>query len=129
MENNELIAEFMGGRKQIVTEKKEGGYSEGTVLWWDLFDESGCTTYLDFDSSWDWLMPVVEKIWKMDKMITINFFSKPSIVSTRIYSWGLGDDIHEREQESDSIIEAVYKAVVEFIKWHNEENQNTRRRS
>lgn len=106
--DNELIAEFMGGRKEIVTYKKEGGYIEGTVLWWDLFDESGCTRYLDFDSSWDWLMPVVEKIEHEGHEVDI-------------YKNACEINMEEgmiREVAGDKI-KATYRSVVEFIKWHN----------
>jgi hypothetical protein len=70
-----------------------------------------------YDSSWDWLMPVVEKIAK-NYDISIRYFdtdcacyiNKQSIEGADICSYG----------NFEPSIVNVYKAVVEFIKWHNE---------
>ncbi len=87
-EKNILIAEFMNK-----------SYTNNLIL--------GKGTYsllLAYNSSWDWLMPVVEKC-----MLLIQ------------------DTLKELEFEKDIKIylyivdiSAVYKEVVEFIKWHNE---------
>lgn len=72
-----------------------------------------------FHSSWDWLMPVVEKIerYLYEEQATefkIDIFSGASIYipSTKTH-------IHYSYNES-SKIESVYNAVIEFIKWYNE---------
>ena len=87
MNDNKLIAEFMGA----------------------IFDDNGMTRICDkggrvsdlnllFHTSWDWLMPVVQKCYKIDD-----------------------------EEGFDSLVDAVstldidgtYQAVVEFIKEYN----------
>lgn len=73
-----------------------------------------------YDSSWDWLMPVVEKINGMGKMVNINFYTDPMCIETVIYNWGLGDPQQRSGVECNSPIESVYTAVVEFIKWYNQ---------
>ena len=99
MNDNKLIAEFMG------YEVKHGKcyspkYNDGTIA------------PMQFDRSWDWLMPVVEKIeslgyWvnRNDGDITISNKSD-MVVITPMSSGG---------------IDMMYKAVVEFIKQYNDE--------
>jgi len=86
MNNNKLIAEFMG---------YEGKYDKC----YSPKHNDGTIAPMQFDSSWDWLIPVVNKI-EMEcegvplQLIDISFY----------------DEIHE-----------VYWAVVEFIKTYNDE--------
>jgi hypothetical protein len=115
--DNELIAEFMG-MKRHHTEHEEGIDYHWTntpkISGWWAFDDPP-----PFDRSWNWLMPVVEKINRMDKMVTINYYTDAHVTITKIYSWGIGDNVHEDEFEEERAIDSVYKAVVNFIKWHN----------
>ena len=57
-ENNKLIAEFMGFKLQDNPNERWFGqwFTNPTDVW------SNRIEILHFDSSWDWLMPVVEKI-------------------------------------------------------------------
>lgn len=133
MSDNELIAEFMGNLRlyQVLLDPKaefktwrHADYKNFT------FDEAtselpkikaegypdaeivfvGGTT--KFHSSWDWLMPVVEKIAKVGY--------SPFILSDKTaYIEGKHLSIHT----GDSSLEATYKAVVEFIKWYNTLNK------
>lgn len=121
MTDNELIAEFMRWRKTTTgymvpnTYPIIDGYDTGETEFTDEF--------LEFDTRWDWLMPVVDRIHKMDKMVCINFYTESNTVVSKIYSWGLGDDVHQKEFESESAIKSVYDAVVNFIKWHEQKFQ------
>ena len=72
MKDNKLIAEFMNH-----------GFHDGRHR---SFDE------LKYHESWDWLMPVVEKIYQLDS--NADFFGSINL-------------------------EATYKEVVEFINEHN----------
>ena len=83
IEGDKLIAEFM-------REKATGGYHQ----------------------SWDWLMPVVEKIWNMQGHRTSIFYFEPEEGVT-IYG----------NNESVNNITDCWCAVVEFIKWYNTQNQ------
>jgi hypothetical protein len=72
---------------------------------------------LPYHTSWDWLMPVVEKIEGIgDYHVSIGMFS--CYVSEGVFI----DEWVHIESDSDSKIKAVWLAVIEFIKWHN---QNT----
>jgi len=73
MNDNKLIAEFMGSNLN------------GLESW--QYEEE-----LQYHTSWDWLMPVVEKIYQLDS--NADFFGSINL-------------------------EATYKEVVEFIKEHN----------
>lgn len=87
---NELIAEFMG--LDIDGNRVTDGQQETTL------------DKLKYDTSWDWLMPVVEKI--------ANLHSKfPFEVSEFCNDYGIA-----------AKKEVVYRAVVDFIRWYNSQN-------
>ena len=91
MNENKLIAEFMG------LEKENGLYLFTTPM------DDYKTDTLYFDTSWDWLMPVVEKI------LDISFQDE-----------GDAEDFYSiRDCMPD--INHTYKAVVEFIKQKKDE--------
>jgi hypothetical protein len=90
----------------------------------------------EFHSSWDWLMPVVEKIENIDirnngydfpkvklmgdhcEIFTFATYRGTSFYWKKYYS--ITGTFHNHPNQCESKIEAVYKAVVEFIKWYNE---------
>lgn len=83
-QEEELIANYMG-------EKATGGYHQ----------------------SWDWLMPVVEKIESLGAIVEI-WLSLGK--GCRIYF------LKERNEfihESNSTIEAVFEAVYAFVEWYD----------
>ena len=107
MKDNELIAEFMG------LPKEDGFY----------YIEEPVNKYtveeLLYHSSWDWLMPVVEKIQTMNNckyIVEITYGYCVINVGTKekpFYLKGYGED--------DTLL-GVYSAIVQFIKWYNKEN-------
>jgi len=114
--NNRLIAEFMGV-------KPVDGWYNG----WELhkaglpfaYGAMGNGTHdLKFHTSWDWLMPVVEKIERDilpdDSVITITYKDCQIPV--------LVDEFDIIITGASSKHEAVYEAVIEFIKWYNLNN-------
>ena len=74
-ENNKLITEFMDGKHPLAKVTHEAHHN--------------------YDTSWDWLMPVVEKIEEQNELI-----------GAHILSTDIGK---------------TYKEVVRFIKTHNKE--------
>jgi hypothetical protein len=89
--DNELIAEFMGKPDHIMSE------------------------LLKYHTSWDWLMPVIHKIFTVpfDSVDGLREFTdKPNTIFDAL-SFGLHSEIEE-----------VHKAVVEFIKWYNSNEGN-----
>lgn len=107
MNNNKLIAEFMG----------IPSYKQGRYLMFEYADNNHRTEQdLAYHTSWDWLMPVVEKIEEDDE-VDVNIL----LNGTRIFKWRTDTDIvnNVAQISFDKKIEHVYDAVVEFIKEYN----------
>lgn len=113
-EGNKLIAEFMGVKIGI-----------------DLYSwRIGCTeplkeSHLNYHGSYDWLMPVVEKI----NSISLPPFTIDFSISKNNSGWiawhpkipgDLNQDRFYCSTDNDNAsILSTFKAIVEFIKWHN----------
>jgi hypothetical protein len=123
LEGNKLIAEFMGWEyAQNVIGNSKSSF---------IYKDSGGTTYANeemfkYHSSWDWLMPVVEKIEKdISKEPFYGF-------TVRIADRCCLIACHQKNKQDGVIyqtpwgfrpllkIDAVYQAVIEFIKWYNQ---------
>jgi hypothetical protein len=125
-EGNRLIADFIGYEKDFLAEEgEEPRYfvydhleciADG-VDWWDTVEMDWSSWLypkdMKFHFSWDWLMPVVERIENKGYDVFING------LYCRITDCGLSDFEIESTEVSNKR-EAVFKAVVEFIKWYNE---------
>jgi hypothetical protein len=121
IENNKLIAEFMGC---II--KDENGNLPTESSQHKLFVEEEwdklnvCSPYspngVEYHTSWEWLIPVVEKI----ESLNVVCFEK-NLQEEGDYQclFTKGNDIFICHY-ADTSKEATYKAVVEFIKWYNE---------
>jgi nucleoside-specific outer membrane channel protein Tsx len=114
---NELIARFMGWKPSVM--EGDGGInlmyfpdsSKQHVYQCQQRDVAG----MKYHCSWTWLMPVVTKIEHLfdgylDFTIGSDFVQVSSFQT---------DYKYRREHEVDDKLDAVYKAVVEFIKWYN----------
>lgn len=130
MTDNELIAEFMGYESIRIGYYGTDDETEWQVKnkdWLDKpeiieqYDNSVGDYYVNIDrnliipqeevnyaDSWDWLMPVVEKIESsgFNVLIEDNFCR-------------IGQELQVKATTMTKI-ESVYKAVVEFIKWYNQ---------
>ena len=92
MKDNKLIAKFMG----------IPSYKKGRYLMFEYADNNHRTEQdLAYHTSWDWLMPVVEKI-------------------DRCWPWQ--DSYYRRQEVRSSLpdMDRTYDAVVEFIKEYND---------
>jgi len=104
MTDNELIAEFMGLKKDVA-------FSEGHGK--PMYKVIGSVSNLRYHNSWDWLMPVISKIKKLD--VAIQLISNKNCC---IHNFDQGFE-YEFEYEFEQDFTPVYDAVVAFIKWHN----------
>jgi len=112
-ENNKLIAKFMG----VVFHDDENQYYDNNGLY---IGED-----LQYHSSWDWLMPVVDKINTMDDFnysVSINYHYTSITDNNTLY------DIVDESADGNTIDcrfrQGCYKAVVKFIEWYNESKLN-----
>lgn len=120
-ENNKLIAEFMGFEKT-----KQGGlYISPDGFEWERFldvENYILPNQFLFHSSWDWLMKVVEKIENLQDENSCAIYN---VRIEQCFVEIIINHISETivEVDSNSKIQAVYQACVEFIKWYNEQNK------
>lgn len=112
MKDNKLIAEFIGRKGN--NNPKLYTWKGITVLtddiWYYISDAK-------FHSSWDWLMPVVEKIEDMkfgEGTTSVNVNFKQCTIEAD------GGLILISDIGGESKLIAVYEAVIKFIKWYNE---------
>ena len=102
--DNKLIAEFMGQEFEASAEEWEINrcLNNGRI-------EKPFVEHLDYDASWDWLMPVIKKclVWEAEQ--------NEEISNTTIKS------IYEGICNQD--ISFAYKSVVQFIKAYNNGKQ------
>jgi len=109
-ENDRLIAEFMGLRIDSFPDKSDWWFVDAPNNFDSIYHNENESL---FSSDYNWLMPVVEKIEKMDygfkmcrKVVEVYIDStKETIIKTK----------------ESCRIDSLYKAVVEFIKLHNEQ--------
>ena len=106
IENNKLIAEFLG--------YIDNGCSEDGFLIHQITNYDVEISSLKYHEDWNWLMEVVEKIESLGYRIEIVKHI------CRIY---LSNKETIIISENTPKIEAVYNAVVEFIKWYNNQNK------
>jgi hypothetical protein len=109
MSDNELIAEFMGwicheantsyNHPRWYSPDSKDGRRKGTF--------KGYTHQLMFNSKWDWLMPVVEKIQNMPS---------PNVEYSNHRNQLMGITI-------GAPIRVIYSEVVKFIKWYKSVQQ------
>lgn len=110
-EDCRLIAEFMGEKLPYKNEQNEwefyvqGAGKVSSTNIEDLFRFMG----YNYHNDWNWLMEVVEKIESLGVVVEIRD-NVCYIETTPI-------DYYSELEETK--IQATYKAVVEFIKWHN----------
>jgi hypothetical protein len=138
IEGNKLIAEFMypNAKEEYASgeiEIEDGLFKKGMLIF-------GHYDQMRYHMSWDWLMPVVEKIENID--IRNNGYDFPKVkflgdcVEIFAYATYRGKTIywknwhsingtnHPHVNQTDSKLKAVYIAVVEFIKWYNKNKNN-----
>jgi hypothetical protein len=128
LDSNVLIAEFVGGKfyqeLSYLDRKEEVWVPHFGICRIDTIDV-GKGKILEYHKSYDWLMPVVEKIE------SLNY--KTSIISTLLLSGEMlyimaitdnDDDITYWNERGNTKIEAVYNCVIAFIKWYNQNKEN-----
>ncbi len=112
-QNNRMIAEFMGGKYTY------GNTNVPLSVNLIYIPKRGSNMFaqLEYNSSWDWLMPVVEKIELLGYSVEKNFQRIDNDWQTLITK---GNDILFQDFAEKSI-DAMYCTLVQFIEWYNEQ--------
>ncbi len=80
---------------------------------------------LQYHESWDWLMPVVEKIetisFEVFNECGVNIYKKTCFINSGGWNNVKIVDIYDEKQKYTKI-SATWLAVVEFVKYYNEKN-------
>lgn len=119
-EKNRMIAEFMGGEDQS---KFVGGASQ--IIFKNkhpLFRNSFYYSELKYDTSWDWLMPVVATIEDLGcKFEIFPSETKKNYYIAKVVTYSNNTFIQNFVFSSiaDAKREAVHKVVVKFIEFYN----------
>lgn len=121
---NRLIAEFMGGLYGVDTKGRECiDFFNGVTLRNRIRIE-----HLRYHSSWDWLMPVIQKISEERLIGAQDYkdvcyprtFGMPYIDGRYMFRFN-GFSLHH----GTTWIEAAYAAVIEFIEQYNSQSHET----
>lgn len=112
---NKLIAEFMGVAPKWNTWSKKWVYNDGFFCYISNTDREKLLYQMEehfkYSVSWDWLMPVVEKIEALGYDVEIGS------QHVRIHN-GQDDGFNIDSWNSGSKMEAVFAECVEFAKWY-----------
>lgn len=125
--DNELIAEFMGFER-IENDRWMAHYIKGLL---DPYFGSFRDVHLRFNESWDWLMPVVEKIERLGYYTTIfkDEDGQQTAILHPVPSYQRDENSmivpNDPMRGNESKIDTTYSVVVEFIKWYNEQNHDS----
>lgn len=124
---NEVIARFMGHEMDLQN--------------WRLPHQPRVYLYdgywiparkLKYHTSWDWLMPVVEKIESLSNLIIKKVWISINDKSCAIYSYfdyqdvlryNMPEDKFKAKVHDVSKIIATHKAIYQFITWYNDNQQ------
>ncbi len=116
MENNKLIVEFMGLKPKM---ESPDVYVFSDMPYFSVRENNpedamnAIVKYSKYDSDWNWLMKVVEKIENYNEFTDVLFAPRGCAIDCYI------ENGFSFSNDCDTKIEAVYNACVEFIKWYN----------
>jgi hypothetical protein len=114
LEGNKLIAEFIGWKEY----QDSLNSNKGRIVMEFPGKKSVFLDMMKYHSSWDWLMPVVEKIEKNGAIVemwgSLGW-------NCRIWVMENGEKkVNLLDGDKETLIEAAFPVVVEFIKWYNQ---------
>ena len=124
-ENNKLIAEFLGWEKIYLEGCVEYILPESLT---DPIYKLDSRFILEFDSNWNWLMEVVEKITSILMLddnykynyLYIGYDFEDNEHYVNLY---VSEDTQLNGSSKNSKIEATYEAVVNFINFYNKQKE------
>jgi hypothetical protein len=84
----------------------------------DILSAKGRFEYGSYHSSWDWIMPVVERIESLHSIIEGKYINI-RISQGYVEIEGANERIFYNCSIEGSKITTVYKGIIDFIKWYN----------
>ena len=123
IENNKLIAEFMGVFDKILSTGNMHSWSDAPFYYTteDTREKviKNISKYSKYNKDWNWLMEVVEKIESLEHWTeTLGGLQNICLIGS------INSSCESFKAVAETKIEAVYNACLEFIKWYNEQNKN-----
>ena len=109
---NKLIAGFMISNEILITPGCEYRSDSKVKCIDDLLPEEEDYADLEYHSSWDWLMPVTDKI-------DIQLKNGRSFIEHIDGEWWRNFQHVAYYNSKISKFDAVYKAIIKYIKWYN----------
>ena len=125
IENNKMIAEFLDWEFDDLSETFETPFLKLVDPQAFGDEQFSCKLQdfeLDFHTDYNWLIKVVEKIENLQDENSCAIYN---VRIEQCFVEIIINHISETivEVDSNSKIQAVYQACVEFIKWYNEQNK------
>lgn len=126
IEWNKLIAEFMEVKN--VREYELNSKHKCLIISDDdgFIDYVEGINFLSYNDNWNRIMPVVEKIKKLEfEFNTFSDYTKTEKYRNEVRISELSVDKYCRILiRNTDMLDAIFNAVVEFIKWYNENKNN-----
>lgn len=121
-QGNKLIAEFMGASAPVL-DKNVLAF----ILSKQRFPDKmyRCKPEdLKYHSSWNWLMPVVEKIANTSPDHEVKIEIGKTFATFKIWDLDTGHHLYgiNEYSDADKPMEAIYKGVLKFITWYNKQS-------
>jgi hypothetical protein len=121
LESNKLLAEFMGVFDKILSTQNIHSWSDAPFYYTTENSKEkvieNISNYVKYDTDWNWLMQVVEKIENYNEFANVLFAPQGCAIDVYIENgFAFSNDCNTK-------IEAVYNACVEFVKWFNNQNK------
>lgn len=119
IEGNKLIAEFMGA--EVLSPKTKFTYYDFGDNWSEtnsyVFQQKIHDNMLKYHSSWDWLIPIIDKIELIEDS---KYVVQIAADRCTIFEWNDSENIVKfNVMHTGEKITATYKCIIEFIKWYN----------
>ena len=126
VENNKLIAEFLDWEFDDLSETFETPFLklvEPQAFGDEQFSCKLQDFELEFHNDWNWLMKVVDKIESFVFDDNNSFNVTIGATNYCVIQDSNGEIYENIEDSEETKLLTVYKAIIKFIKWYNEQNK------
>lgn len=124
IEGNKLIELFYSGRT-LSTDDTFFGRKQGMPKQYENWYDIVSVGDLKYHSSWDWLMPVVDKVEQLfEGSISVNIYDDRCTIEIST-QYAMATDIHlpdEFYNNEGPKIRSTWLSIVQFITWYNTQN-------